>query len=150
MNTVTHINKVAGSNTPMTVLRIQTKAPRKHDISGHLRTCEVESAAINAIAGLEDARRTVAATRLAYERLPRIGSLIGERAWSFHVSAAEVEALSRAERLLGVGYPEAEQGGRTAGCAPVRAVRRRGRVRPVRSGALAGAPDQHRAVRHLG
>ncbi|WP_419952254.1 hypothetical protein [Methylobacterium sp.] len=93
----------------MTVLRIQTKAPRKHDISGHLRTCEVESAAINAIAGLEDARRTVAATRLAYERLPRIGSLIGERAWSFHVSAAEVEALSRAERLLGVGYPEAEQ-----------------------------------------
>ncbi len=109
MNIISPSNGIVGVVAPLILARIQNNAPNEPNSWAYGRVLEVEDAAINAMSTADDARRTIAATRIAYEQLRKIITSRRGQVWGFPIYADEVEDLVRAERLCGVGHPHAEQ-----------------------------------------
>lgn len=109
MNNTTLPGGIVGVVVPISLFRVQTDAPNEPNSWAYGRVMEIEDAAINVISTADDARRTITATRIAYDRLRKIIVSKRGRVWGFPVYADEVEDLTRAESLCGIGHPQAEQ-----------------------------------------
>lgn len=118
MNTTTPHGGIVGVVVPLSIFRIQTNVPNEPNSWAQGRVMEIEDSAIKMISTVDDARRTIAATRIAYEKLRKIITAKHGQVWGFPIYADEVEDLARAEKLCGVGHAQAEQELARLACLP--------------------------------